>query len=124
MKNIILSKKPILRNSHFINFSADRKLHFVHTRNALLKVSANWYDVGQCLGVAQHDLQTIKQQNDNQANACLPQMIDKCFATGNVLTLERVVAVIATRSGGNNPAHAESVAQAFYGTFDTHIHYF
>ena len=86
-----------------------------------MNVSANWCDVGQCLGVAQHDFEAIKKQNDNQANACLYQMIDKCFATGNVLTLRKLVDVIATRSGGNNPAHAESVAQTFYGTFNTHI---
>ena len=87
-----------------------------------MKVSANWYDVGLILGVARHDLEVIKKQNDNQVNASLCQMIDKCFATGNALMLERLVAVIATRPGGNNPAHAESVAHTFYGTFNTHMY--
>ena len=93
---------------------ADRKVHFVYVKIALVEVRHRWNKVGSVLGLKDADIQVITQENQNDFDGCLNDMIAAWFAQSSEAdpaTLRKLVGAIATRTGGENPALAEKIAK-------------
>ena len=89
-------------------------MHFVYVKVALVEVRHRWKEVGSVLGLKDADIQTIAQENQNDVDGCLNDMIAAWFAQSSEAdpaTLRKLVGAIATRMGGDKPAHAEKIAK-------------
>ena len=89
-------------------------MHFVYVRSALVEVRQKWNKVGSVLGLKDAAIQAIKQKNQDDVDGCLNDVIAAWFADSiekDPATLRKLVGAIATRTGGENPAHAEKIAK-------------
>ena len=84
-------------------------------RSALIEVADKWENIGSVLGLTGAELNAIKANNGKNVDQCLNGMILKWFEKSTSATLRQLVGAIATETGGENPAHAESVSKMFQG---------
>ena len=81
-----------------------------------MAVAEKWDKIGSALQLQRSKLRSIKSDNHSRVDACLNAMIAQWFAetsTSSPPTLRRLIGAIATKVGGQNPAHAEFVAANF-----------
>ena len=83
----------------------------------MVNVSAQWYNIGIHFGISTDVLDNIRTKNRQDSDRCLTYVIAEWLKNWKpkfgAPSWRRVVIVVASRVGGDNPAEARKIAQNY-----------